>query len=130
MSIETASPKHRGAPVGNLNAFKHGFYSRHIHDEDLDGVKDIPDFSLLEEIEVMRIFMRRVVELGNNTNDLDSAINLLRVLTFATLGINRLVRTQQVIVPPPNELDRQLNEAFKKMVEEVNKEITENLLKP
>jgi uncharacterized protein YjcR len=28
-SLDPQNPKKRGAPYGNQNAFKHGFYSRH-----------------------------------------------------------------------------------------------------
>jgi hypothetical protein len=122
MSIETASTKRRGAPVGNHNAFKHGFYSRNIQNEDLDGVSDIPTFSLLEEIEVMRVFMRRVVDLGGQTTDLDSAIDLLHILSLATMSINRLVRTQQIIFPPRSEIQRKFEAEFQEMVEALEKE--------
>ena len=93
----------RGAPKGNNNALKHGFYARQISDSDLAGLDQTHSTSLEDEIEVMRIFMRRVVELGSQTADLEKAINLLRILTFASMGINRLVRTQITLADPANE---------------------------
>jgi hypothetical protein len=93
----------RGAPKGNNNALKHGFYSRKIPVTDLAGLDQTLSTNLEDEIEVMRIFMRRVVELGSKTSDLEKTINLLRILTFASMGINRLVRTQITLANPSNE---------------------------
>jgi hypothetical protein len=95
--------RRRGAPKGNNNALKHGFYARKISTSDLDGLEETLSTNLKDEIEVMRIFMRRVVELGSKTSDLEKAINLLRILTFASMGINRLVRTQITLANPSTE---------------------------
>ena len=93
----------RGAPKGNNNALKHGFYARQLAPSQLSGLDQVKSTNLEDEIEVMRIFMRRVVELGSDTPDLEKAINLLRILTFASMGINRLVRTQITLASPANE---------------------------
>jgi hypothetical protein len=93
----------RGAPEGNNNALKHGFYARQLPVSQLSGLEQVKSTNLEDEIEVMRIFMRRVVELGSDTTDLEKSINLLRILTFASMGINRLVRTQITLASPANE---------------------------
>ena len=90
----------RGAQPGNTNALKYGFYSRRLPSRELDGLEDTAVSSLKDEIDVMRVFSRKVAELGADVDDLDEATTLLRVLSLATSSINRLVRTHTRIPDP------------------------------
>jgi len=92
--------KTRGAQPGNNNALKYGFYSRRIPSRDLEGLDQTAVTSLKDEIEVMRVFSRKVAELGSDVEELSDAKDLLRVLSLATTSINRLVRTHTRIPEP------------------------------
>ncbi len=93
----------KGGQPDNTNALKYGFYSRRIPQRELDGLDETAVTSLKDEIDVMRVFSRKVAELGANVDDLEEATSLLRVLSLATSSINRLVRTHTRIPDP--ELD-------------------------
>jgi hypothetical protein len=95
--------KHRGAPLGNRNAYKHGFYARRLPGSHVAGLEYTGTKSLEDEISMLRIFIRRVIDLGGATEDLDQAINILRIVSFAAMGLNRLIRTQLTIADPYNE---------------------------
>lgn len=90
----------KGGQPGNSNALKYGFYSRRIPDRELEGLDQTAVTSLKDEIDVMRVFSRKVAELGSNVDDLEQATGLLRVLSLATTSINRLVRTHTRIPDP------------------------------
>lgn len=107
--------KHPGAPLGNNNAYKHGFYARRLPGSHVAGLEYTGMRSLEDEITVLRIFIRRVVDLGGSTEDLSQAINLLRIISLATMGINRLMRTQLSITDPYNEPMDKLRRALEEM---------------
>lgn len=112
-----SSPK-RGAPEGNANALTHGFYSRRLPASALEGLEETGVNSLKDEIEVMRIFARKVAELGADVQDLEQAKSLLHILSIATSAINRLVRTHVYIPDPTSDPGYVLREALMELEEE------------
>jgi hypothetical protein len=111
------APKRRGAPLGNNNALKHGFYARRLPASHLAGLEFTGTKSLEDEINVLRIFIRRVVDLGGETTDLMQATSMLRIITFATMGINRLVRTQITVADPVSHKNDALYAALNEFTE-------------
>jgi len=91
--VESQPKKKRGAPYGNQNAVTHGFYSRRLPQSQLEGLDQTTARSLEDEIGVMRVFSRKVAELGAEVDDLDEAKSVLNTLANATGSINRMVRT-------------------------------------
>jgi hypothetical protein len=64
---ETQSPppgrrRRAGAPPGNTNALKHGFYTRRFKRAHLAGVESTDSSGLIEEIALIRVITRRLVE--------------------------------------------------------------------
>ena len=98
---QTSSPpkRKRGAPLGNTNAVTHGFYSRQFRTADLDDVQDCSVASLKDEIDMLRVHIRRLIQLGEDIDDYDKFANLLRILCLASTSLNRLIRTQHIITP-------------------------------
>ncbi len=99
-SIYPQTPKHirkRGGQPGNMNALKHGFYSRNFHE--LEGV-DLANMSegLVDEIALMRVLVRRVFEKANTEdNDIENWSNLLGTLGLATTRLAGLLKIQKAI---------------------------------
>jgi hypothetical protein len=115
------TPKRRGAPSGNTNALKHGFYAHHFKKKDLDDLEKSSLGSVADEIALLRVFTRRVVELGMNVDDLPQAVDLLRVLCLASSSLNRLLRTQKLLAPEENdEVGRAISEALSEVMQELN----------
>ena len=93
MPTHTPPPKRpRGAPPGNRNALKHGFYARKLKRSDLSGIETCDDAGLQDEIAMLRVFIRRVIELGKDVDTLPEAVSLLRVLCFASTSLTRLLQ--------------------------------------
>ena len=78
--------RRRGAPHGNKNALKHGFYSRQFKKADLVDLESADFIGLKDEITMLRVFMRRVIQLGKDVNELPHTISLLRVLCLPPLA--------------------------------------------
>ena len=112
--------KRRGAPEGNSNALKHGFYSRQFKKRDVADL-DVSKFDgLKDEIALLRVFIRHVAELGKGVEDLHEAVYLLRVLCLASSSLNRLIRTQQLLFSGTDELSAAINEAIDIVTKEMN----------
>ncbi len=64
-----------GAPYGNHNALKHGFYSLHFRSGELSALAAVNAEGLRDEIAAMRIYIRRfIASSGQTTNPADNAI--------------------------------------------------------
>ena len=62
--MEETPKKSPGAPKGNTNALKHGFYSRSFRAVEQTELNEFDPASLQNEIELMRVFILRTAELG------------------------------------------------------------------
>ena len=94
----TPKPKRRpGAPRGNLNVLKHGFYSRLFRQIEHDDLEATLADGLESEVNMMRVIARRVMELVDGEADLDTEIRLLNVLGVAATRLAKLMRTQVLL---------------------------------
>ncbi len=85
----------RGAQPGNLNAFRHGFYSKlfkPLNAEDLEGIFST---SLEEEIAMLRVATQWTFNLANQVDDIDQAIKALGALGLASIRTSRLLKSQK-----------------------------------
>ena len=89
--------RHRGGQPGNINALKHGFYTRRFNPSDLAGVESTDYNGLFEEIAIIRLYARRLIELDDESADISQVANILRILCLASLTITRLVKTSQFL---------------------------------
>ena len=107
-------PKKPGAPPGNLNALKHGFYSKQLKrvKADLDGL-DTAEFSgLTDEIQLLRVFIRRVIDLGKDVDRLDDALSLLRGLCLASTTLTRLLKTHHALASGEDDVTLAIRQAL------------------
>ncbi len=111
-----STPRRRGAPCGNKNALKHGFYSRQLARSDLDGLKDLRPISLDNEIVLVRVLIRRLVASSQGITDFERLSGLVRTLYFATVSLTRLLRTRHLVEGKHDEraeeFDRAIEELF------------------
>jgi hypothetical protein len=66
----------------------------------------------------MRVYSRKVAELGDNVEDLEKAKSVLNTLSNSTSTINRLVRTNAYISKPDNGSAAMLEQALMELEEE------------
>jgi hypothetical protein len=93
----TPSKRRRGAPPGNLNALKHGFYSRNFGTMELKDLDAMLDSGLDSEINLLRVAMRRLLILTAENTNVDTGIRLLTVLGSTATRLANLLRTEALL---------------------------------
>ncbi len=115
------SPPHkRGAPPGNTNALKHGYYSQQLRRAHLDESDPSNPMDLKEEIFLLRSFIRHLLDLGLKTRDYQEGTDLLRVLSMGVSSLSRLIRIQHWIAPFKDERTTLFEEALARVQEQLH----------
>jgi hypothetical protein len=112
-------PNPRGAPKGNLNALKHGFYSRLFHANETSELDVDESTSLEHEITLLRVMMRRMMELADGIDDLNQATHVLVALGAAAGRLASLLRTQKSLGASHSQLADEISIA----IQQVNAEL-------
>jgi hypothetical protein len=85
----------RGAPKGNTNALKHGFYSRRFNDSEALELNDLKS-GLIDEIALLRVLIRRVFEkVDEIDDDVENWARMLNTLSIASTRLASLLKTQK-----------------------------------
>jgi hypothetical protein len=84
----------RGTPPGNRNAVKHSFYSRHFHKADFKDLEQLNPRSLIDEISLLRLHIRRLANYFLTVTDLREYLDILRTTNQLNSTINRLIKIQ------------------------------------
>jgi hypothetical protein len=112
--------RRRGAPLGNRNAVKHGFYLNRSQKDDLKEHEAHQFSGLTDEIVMLRVHMRRLVRAAAGIDDFYAQLDLLRVLCQATDALTRLTRTQILLSgSQEDEVTLALNQALDDVCKEL-----------
>ena len=87
----------KGAQPGNLNALKHGFYSRQFRERELTDLEEIDAEGLENEIAMLRVMIRRLMEMVNNCDNLDQLNAVVGTLGMASSRLASMLRTESFI---------------------------------
>lgn len=109
----------RGAPKGNLNALKHGFYSRLFRDSESSELDNDQIASLENEITLLRVMMRRTMELADGIDDLREATRVLDALGAAAGRLAGLLRAQKSLSVSQSGVADEISVA----IQQVNQEL-------
>ena len=109
----------RGAPYGDTNALKHGFYSRAFKAGELDDLDAMLTDGLRDEIAMLRVTTRRVIEcLGEDATPQEAVISL-GALGMAATRLATLLKTQKMLDGQEQNTTAALNEALAAVVKEL-----------
>jgi hypothetical protein len=111
--------KPRGAPKGNLNALKNGFYSRLFHGSETSDLNDDQTNNLEHEITLLRVMMWRTMELADGIDDLRQATRVLDALGAAAGRLANLLRAQKRLT----ETHSQVADDISIAIQQVNTEL-------
>jgi len=95
--VSDSRKRKRGAPLGNRNAFKHGFYSDQFKRAERRALNGTTLADLTEEIKLLRIQMHRCFEAENRAAgeiDYELRLSTMRAFSQACDSLTRLVRLQ------------------------------------
>ncbi len=96
-NIPRKKKRKRGAQPGNLNAFKHGFYSKLFEPLDREDIENLLSMNLEEEIVMLRNATQNTFSLVHQVDDIDQAIKVLGALGLASIRTSRLLKSQKEI---------------------------------
>ncbi len=103
----------RGAPPGNLNALKHGFYSPRYR------IQDAGAASLEQEILLLRLMIRHTVQLARGCEDLKVATRALDSLGAAATRLANLLKAQKSLQPDRSQISDQISRAIQQANQEL-----------
>lgn len=86
----------RGGQPGNLNAVKHGFYSKNLKTITIDEAKCLQE-NLDEEIALMRTLLERFLVQFNGVESLEERARVLDIVGMTVVRIGSLLRTNFVL---------------------------------
>ena len=102
-----------GAPLGNRNALKHGFYARKM-----PGIEEAGEADLEDEIAMLRLSIRNITEHSSQPLNIEMQLELLHSISLAAAAINRLIKTQHYL----GSFDNPLRDAMRAALEEIRRE--------
>jgi hypothetical protein len=114
-----SEPRRRGAPRGNRNAFKHGFYARPVNPA---GSQDLPASTILglqDEIDMLRACMRGAIEIFPTLTNPQDSLNLLRAIALLSTCLNRLIRTHALVTGPTDKIQQDFKNAIASVLAEL-----------
>ena len=111
--------RRRGGQAGNKNALKHGFYAGNFNRGEIKDLQTLDTINLQNEINMIRVFMRRIGEKTNPESTVGEDIEVLRTLALASHCLERLVRTQKLHYRDSDALSQALAESLKIVHEEM-----------
>jgi hypothetical protein len=128
----TAQPRRRGAPPGNLNALKHGLYSKFFRDADLDQLHASEEQDVSQEIELLRLIIQRTTERSADAQTFDDQLRFLRILAYATSQLTHLLNIQKAYrkAQRSKETDASLNEIEAAMRRNIVSHLTSTMDRP
>ncbi len=111
-----------GAPKGNLNALKHGYYSRLFHGNETNDLSE-NSASLEHEITLLRVMIRRTMQLADGIDDIKEATRVLDALGAAASRLANLLRAQKSLKDHHSPMTEEISIA----IQEVNQELRSKL---
>lgn len=115
-----AGGKRRGAPPGNLNALRHGFYARAFDEGERADLDEAAGMGLDAEIAALRVAARRVLERLDGDKSSFEAIALLNSLGAAELKVASLLKTKKYLTGEGAGLDGALEQALTEVARELS----------
>ena len=90
----TTPKRKRGAPLGNHNAVKHGFYAKHFTPQEVADFSEMKPLGVYDEIQLIRALMRRLFASLDQHATHEELLETFRIICLGNFTLNRLIRTQ------------------------------------
>ena len=103
----------RGAPRGNKNALKHGFYARSFTSTEQSALTENVLGQFKDEIPLLRVLIARTAQsLTQEKNlSLEDELTALRTITLAVGRLESLTRSNQFYGSNPSEIEQEMEQA-------------------
>ena len=116
-----------GGQPGNLNALKHGFYSRNFQPDEREDLEASLAEGISSEIKMMRIVIRRAFSLttefeGGESEPgeyLERTIQTMNALGMAAIRLGSLLKLEKALGRDSSGLAEKLNTALNNVIKEM-----------
>jgi hypothetical protein len=95
MTTDRPAPRKRGAPLGNTNAVKHGYYSHRINPGRGSFPANPTRSGLADQIALMRAYFDQVIRLSAGYKQVRDWPGILNALSLTVKSISFLIEFQQ-----------------------------------
>jgi hypothetical protein len=119
MTGDPQTKRKRGAPKGNLNALRHGIYSEQLRGADISALQGIEPTSIKDEITVLRVIIRRLIELIKKAGSVEELTALVHNLTAVTNSLGRLIRVYSAVKASKSDGDRIFEDVIAQIAREL-----------
>jgi len=110
-----------GGQPGNVNAWKHGFYSRRFKALELSDLETLLCNNLDDEIMLLRVMIRRVFEAADcEAETLEEWEQALSTLGAASTRLSGLIRVQHLSSDKSQSIEDLLSEAIGEAAHEIS----------
>jgi hypothetical protein len=114
------TPRKRGGQPGNTNAVTHGYYAKLLTQPEAADLGAFVGDGIDNEIGLMRVYIRRLLELADGEEDLKTALIRLEGLGNASIRVAKLLRTKRLLTPNEgNDVAKAIGEALQAVVKEM-----------
>jgi hypothetical protein len=96
-----------------------GIYTDQFRERELQDLEAFLASGLQDEISMLRVMIRRVMEYSNGVEDLETAVGVLGALGSAAQRLSGLLKTQREMALQNNEMGASLSEALAQVLEEL-----------
>jgi hypothetical protein len=110
----------RGGQPGNLNALKHGFYSRKFKLGETADLELIDKPGLENEINMLRVVSRRLFFLSGSCGEPQKLAGILRTLGVTSDRLGNLMKIQHLLTGGNNDVEEALKQALSEIKDEWN----------
>lgn len=103
--------KKRGAPKGNTNALKHGYYSERFRQKEIENMA-FSSKLLEDEIKLLKVLILRMFEAADEEDKgLDTWLKALHTLGVSLTRLATLLKAQQAIDGGGNDFEKEISAA-------------------
>ncbi len=96
----------------------HGFYSRQFTSLEQADLQSLLVGDLHDEIAMLRIALRRVLDLSEGISDLGQAIRWLNTMSIASTRLASLVRTQRLLLGNDARIAETISQALSEVLKD------------
>lgn len=86
----------RGGQPGNVNAFRHGMYSKFLKPEERRKREGSQRADLAEEIQLVRVIIHRIISTLDTSGNLPQLEHYLSIISLAGQRLGNMLRTQKL----------------------------------
>jgi hypothetical protein len=105
-SLQKELGKKPDAPLGNINALKHGLYVHHKRIRNTNPIEKAALYDLTDHIKSLKAYLLHLYELAAKSPDLEAVNGTLRSLSLGFIALTRLITLHDAksAIPLPDDL--------------------------